>query len=490
MSEATRYTTCPERVIGLRAVLLNPGWLVGVLLLVLGSVCRLSDDLSVNLALVGGVAAAAGWLYWQHFTPSARLTRAMVDHGLVFRRPDGAIQIPRRVGRVRRDGRNHRVRWALPSGITLKDVQDRIQALEHQCSVGLHAWVDDGHLHADILRHDIPGRVEFDEFYAGPRPSGRLVVGLGRAKRGALWCDLASLPHLLVGGETGGGKSVFLRQLLTHLLVTHGPEQLRLTVVDLKGGIELHPYAMLPHSMGPVADSIPTAADALDRVRRDIDERVAQLRAGRHTDIDAWHAAGLPAWPRHLVVVDEVAELTTRSVGKDGRAARDEATGRLCEVARLGRAVGVHLIVCTQRPDADAVPGQLKACLPGTVAFRVRNATNSRILIESDRAALLPPHPGRAVWSHGTDLEEVQAIHIDADDSRRRLDERWGTQDGPLGTWTPALGDAAAAAPDDNDSHRPVRGGARGFGGLASAPQPPEAVLGDVPVPYHLQDEV
>ena len=136
--------------------------------------------------------------------------------------------------------------------------------------------------------------------------------------------------------------------------------------------------------------------------------------------------AAWPSWPRVLVVVDEVAELTCRDLGDDraARAAQQAASGRLGEIARLGRSVGVHLVCCTQRPDAEAVPGQLKANLQGTVAFRVRAAVNSYILLDSDRAALLPPHPGRAIWQEET-MEEFQAVDCSLEESRQLLLARW-----------------------------------------------------------------
>ncbi|MDA8332216.1 MAG: FtsK/SpoIIIE domain-containing protein, partial [Candidatus Dormibacteraeota bacterium] len=136
--------------------------------------------------------------------------------------------------------------------------------------------------------------------------------------------------------------------------------------------------------------------------------------------------AAPPSWPRLLVVVDEVAELTCRDLGDDraARAAQQAASGRLGEIARLGRSVGVHLVCCTQRPDAEAVPGQLKANLQGTVAFRVWAAVNSYILLDSDRAALLPPHPGRAIWQEET-MEEFQAVDCSLEESRQLLLARW-----------------------------------------------------------------
>jgi S-DNA-T family DNA segregation ATPase FtsK/SpoIIIE len=448
---ATRYTTSPEPVVTLLGLAFQPGTAIAFVAVVVGMAAQLPGQILGVTAAALWLVATLAWLWHQHFTPAATLTRAMADHGLVHRRADGVIHTPARKGRARRIGDNRVLRWSLPPGVTLRDVQDRAEALEHQCSVGLRFWFAEGFLHGELLGHAIPDRVDFETFYKGPRPAGRLLVGLGRGKRGALWADLASLPHLLVGGQTGFGKSVFLRQLLTHLVLTNPPDRLHLTCVDLKGGVELHRFAKLPHSTSPVVDNVADAADALGKVRVTLDERLGQLRAAGHSDTDAWQAAGLPQWPRLLVVVDEVAELTARSLDKDGRSARDEATGRLCEIARLGRAAGVHLIVCTQRPDADAVPGQLKANLSGTVAFRVRNAVNSRILLDNDRATMLAPFAGRGLWSHDG-LEEFQAVYLDAEESARLLDERWGSHDGPLGTWPPPVAKTAGdAAPNGAD---------------------------------------
>jgi hypothetical protein len=179
-------------------------------------------------------------------------------------------------------------------------------------------------------------------------------------------------------------------------------------------------------------------------MRSELDRRLGELRRAGLADIAAWHDAGLPRWPRLVVVVDEVAELTIGNVGKDkaAQSERNAATGRLCELGRLGRAAGIHLVVCTQRPDAEAVPGQLKANLGGTVAFRVRNSANSHILLDSDRAALLPPRKGRAVWQHER-MEEVQVVHLSQEECQRLLEERWlrevdGVEDpGGIRRWRP-----------------------------------------------------
>jgi len=378
-----------------------------------------------------GIAAAAHHL----LSITARLRRAMVDCGIVHRADDGAVQPPLPRGRARRDGAVVVTRWALPPGVSVADVVRRQDAIGERCNAEAVCWGEDGMLVVELLRHRIPPLVPFDDLYGGPVPDGALLVGLGVGRRGPLWVDLAAVPHLLVGGMTGGGKSVFLRQAVTGLALRHSPDALRLLAIDLKGGVELAAFGRLPHALGPVADTVHAAAEALGAVREELDRRLAALRAAGARDLDGLVAAGLAGWPRVLVVVDELAELTLRDLGED-RAARDAqraATGRLCEIARLGRAAGIHLVACTQRPDADAVPGQLKANLPGTVAFRVRSRVNSEILLDSDRAALLPHRPGRALWAHDR-IEEFQAVHITAGDAERRLRERFGIATTPGAT--------------------------------------------------------
>jgi S-DNA-T family DNA segregation ATPase FtsK/SpoIIIE len=310
----------------------------------------------------------------------------------------------------------------MPPGVSLRDVLQRQECLDARCECSLRVWEEPGVLVTEVLRHRIPDHLSYQEMYSAPRPPGRLLIGLGRGRRGALWVDLDSCPHLLVGGMTGGGKSVFLRQALTFLCREHGPEDLQVALIDLKGGVELAHFSYLPHSIYPVADSLLSAAETLERVRQELDRRLREVQEAASLE----RSAAPPSWPRLLVVVDEVAELTCRDLGDDraARAAQQAASGRLGEIARLGRSVGVHLVCCTQRPDAEAVPGQLKANLQGTVAFRVRAAVNSYILLDSDRAAMLPPHPGRAIWQEET-MEEFQAVDCSLEESRQLLLARW-----------------------------------------------------------------
>ena len=458
MTGATRYVAGRHGgIAALKAgwwLLGQPGVVVGLVAGAMAGVVHVPADLCLATAVVAGGGVAGVTVYRRHIGITARLRRAMVEVGLVYRKDYRTVIGPRLRGRVHREGRNLVLRWELPTGVTLRRVREHLEELEQRCGVGLWCRLEGNRLHMEVRRHPLPDRVDFDDFYAAARPGGELPVGLGRSRVGWLWVDLALLPHLLIGGIAGGGKSVFLRQVLTWLTLQRQPSHLRLLLLDFKGGIELARFGELPHALRPVVSEVLEAPEALLEVKAEMDRRLAEMRTARVNDIDAWHDAGLPRWPRLVVVVDELAQLTIGVLGGKendaARAAQKASTGLLCELGRLGRAAGVHLILCTQRPDHEIIPGQLKAVCGGTVAFRVRNIANSQILLDCDRAALLPPHPGRAVWAH-EGLEEFQAVYLDSEEGFRRLEERWLREadhiadPGGVSRWTPSPAPGLAA---------------------------------------------
>jgi hypothetical protein len=387
--------------------------------------------------VIAAVIAVAALRHQRGRTPrdaggafSARVQQAMIDVGLCRRAGGGEPEAPRLQGRpsVTAGGNVVLLRWALPPGVTLTDVLRRQEDLGHRLSAEVHAWFDRGRLHTEVLRADIPAHVDASRFYVASRPTAELGIGIGEGRRGALFADLARIGHLLVGGMSQQGKSVFERQLLTHLVLDHEPEDLRLLCLDFKGGVELDRYGRLPHALRPTVTTLEDAVTALDQVRREVDRRTALLVEAGVEDLGAWHAAGQPQLPRIVVCTDELAQLTAIYAGDKARkSAQETATSRLIELAQLGRCAGIHLIVCTQRPDEEAVPGALKANLDGKVAFRTANELNSRILLETDRAALLPPDVrGRGIWQVGARAEEFQAPYLSAGESRQLLEQRWG----------------------------------------------------------------
>ena len=363
-----------------------------------------------------------------------KVQRAMVECGLTYVDGSGQVQEPRPLWRGRRwEGKNVTVRWAMPPTVTLRSLAEHHrEEIEQRCDVELVAYYDHGQIVTQLYGHRLPDHVLFDDLHREPFPSGRLVVPIGKGRRGNVYADFESVRHLLICGETGSGKSVALRSLITSLALRYEPDQLRFAFIDMKA-LELAHFAELPHTAAPIADDLNSTLQLLTNVRAEMTRRMQLVRRHRLTSVDALNdTQRLPFVPRIIVIVDELAELSVADQGGD-KAARDAqraAMSRLAEIGRIGRALSVHLICSLQRGDADALPGALKTNLPATLAYRARDAINSRIALSTDQAAFLPPmHPGRGLWAAGERVEEVQTPYVSDADARAMLAQRYGLRD-------------------------------------------------------------
>ncbi len=233
-------------------------------------------------------------------SPAARLRRAMVECGVVGVDETGRVVAPGARSTARWQRRNVTLRWRMPPVVTLWDVPQRQEPLEARSECSLRVCEERGGLVTEVLRHRIPDHLSCLEMYSSPRPPGRYLIGLGRGRRGSHWVDLDARPHLLAGGMTGGGKPVFLRQVLTVLCREHEPEDLQVALIDLQGGVELAPFRGLPHAIYPLADGLLAAAETLERVRQEVDQRLREVREAASLE----RPASPPSWPRLLVVVD------------------------------------------------------------------------------------------------------------------------------------------------------------------------------------------
>jgi len=231
-----------------------------------------------------------------------------------------------------------------------------------------------------------------------PPPRAGLPVRLGIGNDGPVWLDLvADGPHVLVAGTTGSGKSEALRTIIASLAYDLAPDQVTFALIDFKGGAGLGPCAGLPHVGSVLTDLEPHSA------RRCLLALVAEL-ADRKRACAASGATGFDDWvrdrpPRLVVVVDEFQEIA---------AADREFVPELTRLAAQGRSLGIHLVLATQRP-AGAVGAQIRANIGTTLALRTASESESRDLLGSSAAALIPANlPGRAVLLRGTELEPVQ----------------------------------------------------------------------------------
>jgi S-DNA-T family DNA segregation ATPase FtsK/SpoIIIE len=218
--------------------------------------------------------------------------------------------------------------------------------------------------------------------------------------------DLASAPHLLIGGTTGSGKSVCLHALLLSLLQRHSPERLQLLLIDPKR-VELAPYAKLPHVIGQqVLCDAPDALSSLQQLVDVMNQREATLASLGARDIDDPRAAS-QGWARIVVIVEELADLILQS------GAIEEPLVRLAQKAR---ASGIHLVLATQRPDAQTFSGLLRSNIPSRIALTVQKATESRIILDDVGAEQLLGKGDMLVKLIGQPLIRVHGVLIGHDD--------------------------------------------------------------------------
>jgi S-DNA-T family DNA segregation ATPase FtsK/SpoIIIE len=208
-----------------------------------------------------------------------------------------------------------------------------------------------------------------------------LPVGLGKDISGrAVFFDLADMPHLLVAGTTGSGKSVMLNSLLTSLLLTTDPRQVKMVLVDPKR-VELTHFARIPHLITPVVTDVKKAANALTWAVSEMERRYEVLEEMGARSLEGHNARSETPMPYVVIVIDELADLMM--------AAAVKVEDSVIRIAQKARAVGLHLVVATQRPSVDVITGMIKANIPSRIAFAVSSQVDSRVILDSPGAESL-----------------------------------------------------------------------------------------------------
>jgi S-DNA-T family DNA segregation ATPase FtsK/SpoIIIE len=192
--------------------------------------------------------------------------------------------------------------------------------------------------------------------------------------------DLTAMPHLLIAGTTGAGKSVLVNAILTCLLLNNTPNELRMILVDPKR-VELTGYNGIPHLLAPVVVEAEQVVGALQWVQREMDARYHRFSQAGSRNIADYNAHNAPPLPYLMVLIDELADLMML--------APDETERSLTRLAQLARATGIHLVLATQRPSVDVVTGLIKANFPARVAFAVASGTDSRVILDQPGAERL-----------------------------------------------------------------------------------------------------
>jgi len=220
--------------------------------------------------------------------------------------------------------------------------------------------------------------------------------------------DLAKMPHLLIAGTTGSGKSVAVNSMICSMLMTYTPADLRLIMVDPKM-LELSMYDDIPHLMVPVVTNPHKAAKALAWAVYEMDRRYRLMSEARVRNIDGYNKAvrkekDVERLPYVVVVIDELADLMM--------AAGKEVEQSICRLAQKARASGIHLILATQRPSVDVITGLIKANLPSRISFQVSSRVDSRTILDRMGAEQLLGQGDSLFLSSGRDLQRVHGAFV------------------------------------------------------------------------------
>jgi len=214
---------------------------------------------------------------------------------------------------------------------------------------------------------------------------GELRIGLGQDVSGvAAVADLAQMPHLLVAGATGSGKSVCINAIIACLLTQHTPDTLRLLMIDPKM-VELSLFNGIPHLIAPVVTDVDAAVTVLAWAVREMERRYRLLHKAGVRNISRFNQIAekknAPTLPYIVIFVDELADLMI--------AAPEEVERSITRLAQMARATGIHLVVATQRPSVDVVTGLIKANFPARIAFAVTSQIDSRVILDTPGAETL-----------------------------------------------------------------------------------------------------
>ena len=242
-----------------------------------------------------------------------------------------------------------------------------------------------------------------------PQTASPLSVWLGKDISGnAVWTDLARMPHILIAGTTGSGKSGCINTILTSTLLRAGPDDVRMILIDPKR-IELSYYESIPHLLTPVVSSPKEAAIVLANLIAEMEQRYERLSAVRARNLPeanrAFRKRGEETLPYLLVVIDELADLMMISP--------QQVEDAIIRLAQKSRAVGIHLVLATQRPSVDVITGMIKANVPSRIAFAVSSQTDSRVILDQAGAESLLGQGDMLFKPLGTSrLQRLQGAYV------------------------------------------------------------------------------
>ena len=376
----------------------------------------------VGLTLLTGYALTSvsiGTLTWSLLgTEKKVFTEVIKNRGICITTGDNEKIYPN-IRKQERLGNTHiRFTINIPSGLGLDSFSNNKDLFEIALGASCVFYRKGKFVIADIFTGEIPDELDLTEEYLYKasdiikKRGIRLGFPYGISARGLEVIDLTEIKHFLIGGLTGGGKTNLIKVIILTIINLFNTSIFKLYLVDLKRGVEMHKFRHL----NEVAEIIDNTARLREFLVDELDDEFARrTELFKELDVSSIEEYNdecryTEKLPYLIFIIDEFAEVSPKELGNSGinsaeKKVREECHSQLSHCLRQGRFVGFISITATQRPDKDILPGQLKANIPATAAFRTRNELNSSILLENNLASKLPPLPGRSIYQFDIDLE-------------------------------------------------------------------------------------
>ncbi len=357
-----------------------------------------------GLKVIGGYCAA--YIGWKTIPKRENFPRLMrltfIRTGLVVKVDNGKSkreELPKLLSFERKEW-GFVFKYRVIPGLSIQQFIEKKAILDAAFNGECNIFGQGNEVTIEVMRAPMPELEYFDIEKIRKQSEGKAIpFPLGITRKGIEVIDFAKAPHGINAGETGGGKSVFLRQFLSAVALLRTPDQITMTLIDLKYGMELSLFEKLPHVERFVEDA-KDVQKALDAVNNMMNERGKEFRKAGVRKIEQYNAKSESRLPYHLLIIDELAEI------------KDLDT--IERISKLGRALGIHMLLCTQRPSAKILDGEIKANCPLKLCFQVINGVNSRIILDNENAKYLPPVPGRAIVQFKGE-RQIQSLLLEED---------------------------------------------------------------------------
>lgn len=369
-------------------------------------------NVSMSNFLIGVGLATVGYSL---FNQTSKITETLTICGLSKTYND-KIYVPKVIKTVKKNGKKI-YHLTLPVGLCLTDFKSKQEEIEQALGKGVKFEYNNKRIFMTVHDKQLLHTYPFEQ----KELKGDLPIVIGHTQDGVKTIDLATSPspHVGVFGETNGGKSVILRGLLTQLILNKTPEQLQIHLIDLKR-VE---FALFKKSnmVKSFSNTIEQADEILNKICELTDKRYKKLEQAEVVNLKEYNSKSKTKMPYILVVIDEFTDLNESN----------KAIDYMNYIARKARAVGIHLIISTQRPDKDILDGKIKANIGNIVGLKTTTGVNSQIIIDQTGLENLRGF-GNGMLKMGCELTEFQSEYLSGNDATKLIKHTFIEQIGQM----------------------------------------------------------